>query len=146
MLNWFDSKLTLQLNKLADVCLLQFLNELAYYNINWLILQQTSIEHTKMWRDKVLFIRQRQQATSDYRENKNIRWLGKKSFLIHPCTSALFQLIQNVDLVTRAFVTCVSIRLKCICSCDKELRDMRSTTCGTNLRARAPEVFEFFLT
>ncbi len=29
----------------------------------------TEMEHTQMWREQVLFIKQRQQATSDYREN-----------------------------------------------------------------------------
>ena len=33
--------------------------------------------HTKMGRDQVLFIRQRMQATSDYRENPKVRWIGK---------------------------------------------------------------------
>ena len=37
----------------------------------------TYISHTKMWREEVLFIRQRMQATSDYRENKKVRWIGK---------------------------------------------------------------------
>ena len=37
----------------------------------------TQIRHTKMWREKVLFIRQRMQATSDYRENNKVRWIGK---------------------------------------------------------------------
>ena len=36
----------------------------------------TSLPHTKMWREEVLFIRQRMQATSDYRENKKVRWIG----------------------------------------------------------------------
>ena len=36
----------------------------------------TSIPHVDMWREEVLFIKQRQQATSDYRENKKVRWLG----------------------------------------------------------------------
>ena len=39
----------------------------------------TSIQHVNMWRDQVLFIKQRQQATSDYRENPNVRWIGKIS-------------------------------------------------------------------
>ena len=39
--------------------------------------QLTDIPHTKMWREEVLFIRQRMQATSDYRENKKVRWIGK---------------------------------------------------------------------
>lgn len=38
----------------------------------------TSIDHVDMWRDQVLFIKQRQQATSDYRENPNVRWIGKR--------------------------------------------------------------------
>ena len=37
----------------------------------------TQMWHTKMWREKVLFIRQRMQATSDYRENQKVRWIGK---------------------------------------------------------------------
>lgn len=37
----------------------------------------TQMTHTKMWREEVLFIRQRMQATSDYRENKKVRWIGK---------------------------------------------------------------------
>ena len=36
----------------------------------------TGQEHVTMWRDQVLFIKQRQQATSDYRENPKVRWLG----------------------------------------------------------------------
>lgn len=36
----------------------------------------TRQEHVRMWRDSVLFIKQRQQATSDYRENPKVRWLG----------------------------------------------------------------------
>ena len=40
-------------------------------------IQLTDIPHTKMWREEVLFIRQRMQATSDYRENKKVRWIGK---------------------------------------------------------------------
>ena len=39
-------------------------------------LELTSQPHVKMWRDEVLFIKQRQQATSDYRENQRVRWLG----------------------------------------------------------------------
>ena len=39
--------------------------------------QLTNVPHTKMWREEVLFIRQRMQATSDYRENKKVRWIGK---------------------------------------------------------------------
>ena len=39
----------------------------------------TQQDHTNMWRDRVLFIRQRCQATSDYRENTKVRWIGKKS-------------------------------------------------------------------
>ena len=42
--------------------------------------QLTDIPHTKMWREEVLFIRQRMQATSDYRENKKVRWIGKYPF------------------------------------------------------------------
>ena len=38
----------------------------------------TQMPHTKMWREEVLFIRQRMQATSDYRENQKVRWIGKK--------------------------------------------------------------------
>lgn len=38
----------------------------------------TELEHTSMWRDEVLFIKQRQQATSDYRENKKVRWIGEE--------------------------------------------------------------------
>ena len=37
----------------------------------------TEMEHTSMWRDEVLFIHQRQQATSDYRENTRVRWIGE---------------------------------------------------------------------
>ena len=37
----------------------------------------TNTSHTNMWRDQVLFIKQRQQATSDYRENPKVRWIGK---------------------------------------------------------------------
>lgn len=37
----------------------------------------TTTSHTNMWRDQVLFIKQRQQATSDYRENPKVRWIGK---------------------------------------------------------------------
>ncbi len=37
----------------------------------------TSMEHVSMWREEVLFLRQRQQATSDYRENTKVRWMGK---------------------------------------------------------------------
>ena len=36
----------------------------------------TDIEHVNMWRDNVLFIKQRQQATSDFRENPKVKWLG----------------------------------------------------------------------
>lgn len=36
----------------------------------------TTTSHTNMWRDQVLFIKQRQQATSDYRENPKVRWIG----------------------------------------------------------------------
>lgn len=46
----------------------------------------TEMEHTKMWRDEVLFIHQRQQATSDYRENKRVRWIGSHAALTcHIC-------------------------------------------------------------
>jgi len=38
--------------------------------------QLTDLEHVDMWRDQVLFIKQRQQATSDYRENPKVRWIG----------------------------------------------------------------------
>ena len=41
----------------------------------------TAIPHVNMWRDQVLFIKQRQQATSDYRENPNVRWLGSHAVL-----------------------------------------------------------------
>ena len=34
-------------------------------------MELTGREHVNMWRDQVLFIRQRQQATSDFRENPN---------------------------------------------------------------------------
>ena len=37
----------------------------------------TEMDHTLMWRDNVLFIKQRQQATSDYRENQKVRWIGE---------------------------------------------------------------------
>ena len=37
----------------------------------------TSMEHVSMWREEVLFLRQRQQATSDYRENRKVRWMGE---------------------------------------------------------------------
>lgn len=37
----------------------------------------TSMDHVSMWREEVLFLRQRQQATSDYRENQKVRWMGK---------------------------------------------------------------------
>ena len=40
-------------------------------------MQLTSVPHTKMGREEVLFIRQRMQATSDYRENKKVRYIGK---------------------------------------------------------------------
>ena len=40
-------------------------------------IELTSLSHTKMWREEVLFIRQRMQATSDYRENKKVRWIGE---------------------------------------------------------------------
>ena len=40
----------------------------------------TDMEHTSMWRDEVLFIHQRQQATSDYRENERVRWIGTRTF------------------------------------------------------------------
>ena len=36
----------------------------------------TGQDHVTMWREGVLFIKQRQQATSDYRENPKVRWLG----------------------------------------------------------------------
>lgn len=36
----------------------------------------TDMNHVNMWRDHVLFIKQRQQATSDYRENPRVRWIG----------------------------------------------------------------------
>ena len=36
----------------------------------------TSQDHVDMWRDNVLFIKQRQQATSDFRENPKVKWLG----------------------------------------------------------------------
>ena len=36
----------------------------------------TDMNHVNMWRDNVLFIKQRQQATSDYRENPKVRWIG----------------------------------------------------------------------
>uniref|UniRef100_A0A0K2VDT6 Protein Nterminal asparagine amidohydrolaselike [Xiphosphorus maculatus] n=1 Tax=Lepeophtheirus salmonis TaxID=72036 RepID=A0A0K2VDT6_LEPSM len=36
----------------------------------------TSREHVDMWRDRVLFIKQRQQATSDIRENDKVQWIG----------------------------------------------------------------------
>nr|ACO10559.1 N-terminal asparagine amidohydrolase [Caligus rogercresseyi] len=36
----------------------------------------TGTEHVDMWRDRVLFIKQRQQATSDIRENDKVRWIG----------------------------------------------------------------------
>ena len=39
-------------------------------------LELTDREHVSMWRDQVLFIRQRQQATSDFRENPKVRWIG----------------------------------------------------------------------
>eukprot|EP00095_Tigriopus_kingsejongensis_P011842 maker-scaffold1129_size60621-snap-gene-0.12 protein:Tk11842 transcript:maker-scaffold1129_size60621-snap-gene-0.12-mRNA-1 annotation:"n-terminal asparagine amidohydrolase" len=46
----------------------------------------TEIEHTQMWRDEVLFIHQRQQATSDYRENTRVRWIGSHAALTcHIC-------------------------------------------------------------
>ena len=37
----------------------------------------TAMEHVSMWREEVLFLRQRQQATSDYRENQRVRWMGE---------------------------------------------------------------------
>ena len=37
----------------------------------------TDMDHVSMWREEVLFIKQRQQATSDIRENKKVRWMGK---------------------------------------------------------------------
>ena len=37
----------------------------------------TAMEHVSMWREEVLFLRQRQQATSDYRENRKVRWMGE---------------------------------------------------------------------
>ena len=43
-------------------------------------IELTSLPHTKMWREEVLFIRQRMQATSDYRENKKVRWIGEVYF------------------------------------------------------------------
>ena len=39
-------------------------------------LELTNTEHTSMGRDSVLFIKQRQQATSDFRENQKVRWIG----------------------------------------------------------------------
>jgi len=43
-------------------------------------LELTDREHVSMWRDQVLFIRQRQQATSDFRENPKVRWIGSILF------------------------------------------------------------------
>ena len=43
----------------------------------------TSLPHYRMGRDEVLFIRQRMQATSDYRENSKVRWIGMNSFTHH---------------------------------------------------------------
>ena len=37
--------------------------------------------HQKMGRDEVLFIRQRMQATSDYRENPKVRYIGSHAAL-----------------------------------------------------------------
>lgn len=39
-------------------------------------LQLASMPHTRMWRERVLFLRQRMQATSDFRENHRVRWIG----------------------------------------------------------------------
>ena len=46
----------------------------------------TDVPHTSMWRDEVLFLKQRQQATSDYRENEKVRWMGSHAALTcHIC-------------------------------------------------------------
>ena len=42
-------------------------------------MELTGREHVNMWRDQVLFIRQRQQATSDFRENPKVRWIGRSN-------------------------------------------------------------------
>jgi hypothetical protein len=39
-------------------------------------LDLTSMDHVNMWREQVLFMKQRQQATTDYRENQRVRWIG----------------------------------------------------------------------
>ena len=49
----------------------------AFPSIGRANLELTDREHVDMWRDQVLFIRQRQQATSDFRENPKVRWIGK---------------------------------------------------------------------
>lgn len=51
----------------------------------------TSIEHVNMWRDNVLFIKQRQQATSDYRENPKVRWIGNSTECRWPLTRPVLQ-------------------------------------------------------
>ena len=51
----------------------------------------TTTSHTNMWRDQVLFIKQRQQATSDYRENPKVRWIGKSWLGCH----SLFLVLQD---------------------------------------------------
>ena len=44
-------------------------------------LELTGRDHVNMWRDQVLFIRQRQQATSDFRENPKVRWIGRSTIM-----------------------------------------------------------------
>lgn len=61
----------------------------------------TSIDHVDMWRDQVLFIKQRQQATSDYRENPNVRWIGMRL----PSDQVAFQQLVIV-LGSHAAMTC----------------------------------------
>ena len=62
----------------------------------------TSTPHTKMWREEVLFIRQRMQATSDYRENRKVRWIGKR--LIHN-PNLFTKYMRNVAIIIQDYKT-----------------------------------------
>jgi hypothetical protein len=74
-----------------------------------------------MWRDEVLFIRQRQQATSDYRENKNIRWIG--ALLFECCKNAKFRVIcEHVSIVRKSWGNVGHFEIyQCIAMVAKEL-------------------------
>ena len=69
----------------------------------------TAMEHVSMWREEVLFLRQRQQATSDYRENQRVRWMGESlltcTFFIIATCYIVTSLQCCVGLVISTFMT-----------------------------------------